>query len=257
METFHFQPAHLSTSAPLSSASLVSSRTKEVLLVSLDKTKEHYNRRRENALLLKVLQSKVLSLNTITDAKMAGEYIRYYPFPNLVAVIVTDSLITRTEHEPEETEYQKQQTYPAIEERRYLSECLVEYVRNKGGIVILGCHWGWNYVTHRFDHWINNYWGLDWKLHREEGRFGEKSNYLLSPSTHERFWDRRYWEELKDVRLTAVFLNGVEQRDRVYSSYGAVAAAAFTKQGEGWLRWIGDRGILEDSVPLFIAMCGL
>ncbi|GAP85174.1 putative triacylglycerol lipase [Rosellinia necatrix] len=147
-----------------------------------------------------------------------------------------------------------------------LSRQVVEYVKNGGGIVIMGGFFSSFVQPDDMDHWLGSSWGMPWMIGQyerttvilQDSHVGlEASTRALLPTSYS---------------SNILFLKNVLPSDSLYASpHGARSeliisgpvpvkaetAVAFGKCGQGWLGYTGDVNNESETAEVVLAMMGL
>ncbi|KAI3333390.1 hypothetical protein F4824DRAFT_472349 [Ustulina deusta] len=167
-------------------------------------------------------------------------------FPSAHAIWIVDPDITRRQNNT-------------------LSHEVVEYVKNHGGIAIMGGFFS-SIRPNDLDRWIGQSWGMPWR----SGQY-ERTTVLLQDS-HVGLEATTRARLATSYSCKALFLKNVSSSDSLYGSpegarsesmvFGPVpveaqTAIAFGRCGQGWLGYTGDVNNEEGTAEALLAMIGL
>ncbi|KAI1734084.1 hypothetical protein F4680DRAFT_454269 [Xylaria scruposa] len=157
--------------------------------------------------------------------------------------------------------------YPDITESEYLSRQVVDYVKNRGGTVILGRYFAASDLIQPtvLNKWLRDSWGVPWRT----GRY-DITTVLLQDS-HTGLGTSTRAQLVASYSCEARLLKNVSPSDSLYVSpenarsqltvrpgpVEAQTAIAFGRCGQGWLGYAGDVGNEEGTGEALLAMMGL
>ncbi|KAI1302028.1 hypothetical protein F5Y03DRAFT_362537 [Xylaria venustula] len=170
-----------------------------------------------------------------------------HQFPSARAIWIVDADIVQNRH-------------------RELSHQVVEYVKNRGGIVVLGGFFSSTVRPNDLDQYLGQAWGMPWR----SGQY-ERTTVLLQDS-HVGLDANTRARLAASYSSKALFLKNVSSSDSLYASpegarsesmvFGPVpveaqTSVAFGKCGQGWLGYTGDVNHEEGTAEAVLAMMGL
>ncbi|KAI0449707.1 hypothetical protein F5B21DRAFT_493511, partial [Xylaria acuta] len=143
----------------------------------------------------------------------------------------------------------------------------MDYVKNRGGIAIVGGPFASFVGPNELNSWIGRRWRMPWRV----GQYRRTTTVLLQ-DTHVGLEATTRAHLVPSYRSEAWLLKHVPSSDSLYASpedassepevfgpvpVGAQTAIAFGKCGQGWLGYIGDVDNQEGTAEVLLAMMGL
>ncbi|KAJ8129494.1 hypothetical protein O1611_g4137 [Lasiodiplodia mahajangana] len=169
-------------------------------------------------------------------------------FPSARAIWIVDATIVRQEHSG-------------------LSSQVVNYVKNRGGTVILGGFFASFVRSNELDRWFRDSWGMPWRV----GQY-ERTTVRLQDS-HVGLAGSNKSSLTTSYSSKASFLQNVSPSDSLYASplgaggeslfadgkvrIRAETSIAFGKCGKGWLGFTGDVNNEQGTADAVLAMMNL
>ncbi|KAI1750323.1 hypothetical protein F4782DRAFT_548794 [Xylaria castorea] len=147
-----------------------------------------------------------------------------------------------------------------------LSRQVVEYVKNRGGIVIVGGFFSLTIRPSELNRWLRHSWGMPWR----SGQYGRTT--VLLQDSHVGLEASTRAHLVASYSSKALFLKNVSSSDSLYASpkgarsesivFGPVpieaqTVIAFGKCGQGWLGFTGDTHNVDGTAEALLAMMGL